>query len=141
MQSIFLVSFLAFLLSPAEVKEIKPPLIEVQEIKPTPVEAEAVPMISEEIRTHLIEYGMKYCLGTFDSPTFQKTWTKKEIEDYCGCGSTLQANRTTQAEYDLRQIKGSYSNEWYKMKEEVGRYCMKTYVKTPDVTTIKNKKW
>jgi hypothetical protein len=97
--------------------------------------------LAEPQRTYLIEGFMKYCLGTMSTPSMKVAWTKQETEDFCGCTSVTMADRTTQEQYDARQQQGKYPPEWWTMRQEVGMYCTKKYVKTPDVTDIKNRKW
>ena len=80
-------------------------------------------------------------LGTFDTPGNKKSWTPKEISDFCGCGSVTMADRTTKAQYDAKQRGGDYPQEWWTMREEVRVYCLGKYVKPPDVSDIKDKKW
>jgi hypothetical protein len=102
--------------------------------------AQAQPVI-DPLRTQRIESWMKYCLGTFDTPGNKKSWTPKEISDFCGCGSVTMADRTTQVQYDTRQKQGDWPKDWWTMREDVRVYCIKKYVSTPDVTDIKDKKW
>lgn len=107
----------------------------------TAAQAQDEQPLAEPFRTSLIEGFMKFCLGTMNTPSMKVAWTKKETEDFCGCTSVTMADRTTQAQYDARQQQGKYSPEWWAMREEVREYCTKKYVKTPDVSDIKNKKW
>ena len=97
--------------------------------------------ITDPLRTHLIAGWVKYCQGTFDTPSMKKSWTNQEISDFCNCGSVTMADRTTQEMYDTRQKQGDYPKEWWTMREEVRVYCTDKYVKTPDVSGIKDKKW
>jgi hypothetical protein len=97
--------------------------------------------IVDPLRTQLIEHWMKYCNGTMSVPSIKNSWTPKETSDFCSCGSVTMADRTTQEQYDSRQQLGNWSKDWWQMREDVRVYCMKKYVKTPDVTDIKDKKW
>lgn len=97
--------------------------------------------IADPLRTQLIESWMKYCMGTFDTPGSKKSWTAKEISDFCACGSVTMADGTTKTQYAIRQTQGDYPPEWWAMRESARAYCMKKYVKTPDVSDIKDKKW
>jgi hypothetical protein len=98
------------------------------------------PQLGEPTRTSIIEYGVKHCVGSFGDVA-RKSYTSKEIEEWCGCAVTLQANYTTQDEYESMRKTGNYSKEWYVMKEEVRAYCQEKYMKTPDVTAIKDRRW
>jgi hypothetical protein len=97
--------------------------------------------IAEPLRTNLIAGWVKYCQGTFNNSGIKKSWTDQEISDFCNCGSVTMADRTTQEMYDARQKQGDYPKEWWTMREEVRVYCTDKYVKYPDVTGIKNRKW
>jgi hypothetical protein len=102
--------------------------------------AYAQPVV-DPLRTQLIEQWVKYCTGTMDTPGMKKSWTDKERSDFCSCGSVTMADRTTQAQYDAKQQLGNFPPEWWQMREDVRDYCIKKYVQTPDVTSIKNKQW
>ena len=106
----------------------------------TSAQAQTVPIV-DPLRTQLIEQWMKYCTGTMSTPGMKNSWTTKEVSDFCSCGSVTMADRTTQEQYDAQQKRGNYPPEWWTMREDVRVYCIKKYVKTPDVTDIKDKKW
>jgi hypothetical protein len=113
-------------------------IVETPEFKPPVVSN----ILGEPSRTFEIEATMKICLGSFRaSDGVKASWTPKEVDDYCGCVSVTLFDRTTQAQYDIRQKSGVYPDEWWVMRQEVGSYCQKKYVKSPNVTEIKNKKW
>ena len=93
----------------------------------------------EEIKNINIQSSLKRCLNEHDNEGSKKTYSRKEIEDYCGCFAVLINERVTNDEW-LANLK---AGTWGKNPKLIAtvKYCRETYKGLPDVKALRAKKW
>jgi hypothetical protein len=123
---------------PAEVSNPLKPAEAIEEKKPADILVEDAER-REELKTINTQSSYKRCLNDHASEGSKKTYSQKEIEDYCGCFAVLINERVTNAEWqsDLK------AGRWEKNPKLIAtnKYCRDTYKGLPDVTALKKRKW
>jgi hypothetical protein len=93
----------------------------------------------EKAKTAYVAMNYKRCLATLFTDENKKTYTKDEMESYCGCWSVKIVDRVPAKEAAAATAAGTWQTLPALM--EVTDYCRTKYMNLPDVTAIRNKQW
>jgi hypothetical protein len=93
----------------------------------------------EKRMTQIIATTYKRCLLERSSDGWKKTYSKEEIDNYCGCFSVLINERVPENEWREAIAAGTWGK--HPVLAEVTSYCTSKYMSLPDVSAIRKKKW
>jgi hypothetical protein len=114
-----------------------PPKPAAESVSPQTNDDEAAKQAAEEVKTVNIQTTYKLCLGERSSEGSKKTYSQKEIDDYCGCFAVLINERVTNEEWQAELKAGTWAKNLKLLATT--RYCREKYSNLPDVTAIKKK--